>query len=923
MAEYNRIVAEGPTHICYSCDRLFFKKSITSAPRQKLIDKRNCSEDFLEKVILGRYLTDEIKIYQFCSTCKARIYENKIPRFNINQSGLAFPDITEEVACLTALEERLVAPRIPFMKIYALGCDRQHGLRAGVINVPVNVPKMFRTIPIRPEESQVIQLKLKRKLAYNSHYIYERIRPHVVYAAGQYLVETNLYKDHGVTLREDWPELDTMEFIVEPNDMDDTDGLPADDDTVPVELGLQEELPAELQQETMLDHDMLVDLLAEREIVRNETDQLEQEIAEENVIDGMISDMQQEEDPGFAAWLAENGHLIRQEVIEDEDPEYAAWMTENSHLIREEVISDGEELEDISWALRYEPHHAEMETEETDDAIENTNREPQDVEMEADAPANEEVLYEETMLDSNLLVEFAPGEGQCPLSLLLDKYCEELSFPTIWGGKARTSLPSAKLSYEDQILSEIMRSDRRAVRPDHLLFIHKKSQLKQLVSNVNIAMKKTGRTANITKEQALDDATISDYIAKDNAYRFLTNITGTPAYWEQQKKNLLGMVRQHGGFTIFVTLTAAETQWPELLKILKKTVDNEDDADVSDLSFEEKARLIRSDPVTCARYFEHRIKEVMKTWNIGEEGPFKKYKVKHIYYRIEFQHRGSPHLHGCVWLEKVPEYDATNPETYGPVEKFIDEIITTDSDDPAVQDVIKYQVHKCTHTCWKKSKGQKVCRFGAPFFPMDRTRILQPLPDDQLDEETKETCRNLIEKLRELLNGDLQAIGTFEEMLATLDCDIDLYVLAIRSQLTSDKVFIKRAPKNARINNYSPKILMLMRSNIDVQFVLNVYSCLSYIVEYINKPNRGISRLLRSCVESFASGNHTIREKLRAVSNTFYNGTEISAQEAAWCRLRLKMSKSSVFVEFVNTGPAKVRSLDLEFQHYLLKHFLT
>jgi hypothetical protein len=225
-----------------------------------------------------------------------------------------------------------------------------------------------------------------------------------------------------------------------------------------------------------------------------------------------------------------------------------------------------------------------------------------------------------------------------------------------------------------------------------------------------------------------------------------------------------------------------------------------------------------------------------------------------------------------------------------------------------VQDVIKYQTHKCTHTCWKKSKGQKVCRFGAPFLPMDRTRILQPIPEDQeLSDTQKEKCRELMDKLSELLNNDLNTIGTFDDMLEKLDSTIDDYIFAIRSQLTNDKIFIKRAPKNARINNYSKKILLLMRANIDVQFVLNVYSCLGYIVEYINKPSRGISRLLRSCVESFSAGNHSIREKLQTVSNTFYNGTEISAQEAAWCRLRLPMSSSSVIVEFINTGPSKVR----------------
>lgn len=122
--------------------------------------------------------------------------------------------------------------------------------------------------------------------------------------------------------------------------------------------------------------------------------------------------------------------------------------------------------------------------------------------------------------------------------------------------------------------------------------------------------------------------------------------------------------------------------------------------------------------------------------------------------------------------------------------------------------------------------------------------------------------------------------------------------------------FTSREPQRMPESITTPsKILTLMRANIDLQFVLNVYGCLGYIVEYINKPSRGILRHLRSCVDSFSDGNHSICEMLQAVSNTFYNGTEISAQEAAWCRMRLPMSSSSVVVEFMNTGPSKVRLL--------------
>lgn len=103
--------------------------------------------------------------------------------------------------------------------------------------------------------------------------------------------------------------------------------------------------------------------------------------------------------------------------------------------------------------------------------------------------------------------------------------------------------------------------------------------------------------------------------------------------------------------TFFITLSAAETHWPELLKMLKKTLDGEDNANVDDLSFSEKCRLIKGDPVTCARYFNHRLKLIIKALDKSGGGPFGSFKVEEYYYRIEFQHRGSPHAHMLFWIK--------------------------------------------------------------------------------------------------------------------------------------------------------------------------------------------------------------------------------------------------------------------------------
>jgi hypothetical protein len=71
---------------------------------------------------------------------------------------------------------------------------------------------MFKTIPISPEQSGTIHLKLKRKMSMRSHYIYERIRPAIVYEAGKLLIDTPLCKKEGVTLNEIWQDQNITVF---------------------------------------------------------------------------------------------------------------------------------------------------------------------------------------------------------------------------------------------------------------------------------------------------------------------------------------------------------------------------------------------------------------------------------------------------------------------------------------------------------------------------------------------------------------------------------------------------------------------------------------------------------------------------------------------------------------------------------------
>ena len=73
------------------------------------------------------------------------------------------------------------------------------------------------------------------------------------------------------------------------------------------------------------------------------------------------------------------------------------------------------------------------------------------------------------------------------------------------------------------------------------------------------------------------------------------------------------------------------------------------------MTWEQKSNLVQKDPVTCARNFEHMvqlfIRDVLKSsvMPIGEIGDY--------FYRIEFQQRGSPHIHGLFWVKDAPQYE--------------------------------------------------------------------------------------------------------------------------------------------------------------------------------------------------------------------------------------------------------------------------
>ncbi len=98
----------------------------------------------------------------------------------------------------------------------------------------------------------------------------------------------------------------------------------------------------------------------------------------------------------------------------------------------------------------------------------------------------------------------------------------------------------------------------------------------------------------------------------------------------------MAMIRQIGIPTFFLTLSAAETHWNELLIILFRITENRTitELEASNLIYDQKCDLIRKDLVTVTRYFDRRIRELFKLIE-SKNGPFSEYEIKETYIRIE------------------------------------------------------------------------------------------------------------------------------------------------------------------------------------------------------------------------------------------------------------------------------------------------
>lgn len=251
------------------------------------------------------------------------------------------------------------------------------------------------------------------------------------------------------------------------------------------------------------------------------------------------------------------------------------------------------------------------------------------------------------VINDSQFLGYAPGEGQKPVNLLMYPNAEELCFPTLFGGHTMAhksfeyTANNIRIPTTAAIIKhQIRHADRRFARnTQNLFFKFFKLLLCKVFSAEQVQLRKAHATHH-DKQLLKDPLYLKQICNNDQAYRFIKHIPSSPAYWEVTKKQVLAMIRQLGIPSIFITVSPSEHKWPELLVLLKKSVDDEEisEDEAASLTYLEKDRLLRSDPVLVTRYNDERFHILFKTWT-SKYGPFKKYPLTDYFYRTEFQAR--------------------------------------------------------------------------------------------------------------------------------------------------------------------------------------------------------------------------------------------------------------------------------------------
>ena len=908
------------------------------------------SESMLQQVFCDeyRYVSSDGNVW-VCKTCDRALMRGKIP-IQAKANNLQLSVIPPQLSDLNPMELRLISLRIPFLKMVALPSGKQRCIHGPAVNVPSKVDSICSVLPRLPSQTELVPLKLKRKMAYRKHYMYSFISPEKLLNALRWLKANNpLYSD--IDINSDWlgeslrDDKDLFDSLVEPTGASNNDGeseLSHGEPSTTVTSGDQLNLPSiqpSLGNSISSAKSTLERVASSNGFVVHDVQyngdclfsavsyQLEPtgECAISSELRRLVADHLENNCGVYCDFVSEpvasdNSYNADTEAPSDDDAYIAAvadpqlqirlrweryvqrlrngaWgdhialqgiadmlnitvhvLSSQTQAMTHVVPRSGVSQCDVYVGLILQYHYVgldqvsmDIDTDlggnspedtpprRTDDPLDDDSIEKGDEHvMQITGGPQASMMSLENPEALEQTVSIAPAEGQKPLAIMTDKDFEAMFNPDkfCFGTGAFSSDRPKKITYQKYFNQRLLDVDGRFAKDlDYLFVAQYIVEAKQVLDDGNNFIWRQRCGNQLTASQAKDKAVLSQCVRKDQAYRFMKNIRGSPPYYQRTFYELLAMIRQLGTPTWFFTLSAADLKWPDMIQTIAKQYGvHYTDEQVMALTFEQKSNWLRRNPVTAARHFQYRLNTFFQDFLKSSAHPLG--EIVDYGIRIEFQSRGSPHAHTVIWIKDAPKYGVNDDSE---VCDFIDRYISCDipkEEGKLKELVLLLQQHKHASYCKRHNK----CRFNFPHPPSPRTLIAKP----NCDKEVIDKAQTVLSKVRGVI-GDGQI--SLENVLEQAEVTNSEYMENLQVSGKGNVVVLKREPSECYINNYNGPVMLAWQANMDLQYVLNAYACVMYVASYIMKTDRSMGELLKRVTAE--ARTEDLRTQLKKVGSAF------------------------------------------------------
>ena len=347
---------------------------------------------------------------------------------------------------------------------------------------------------------------------------------------------------------------------------------------------------------------------------------------------------------------------------------------------------------------------------------------------------------------------------------------------------------------------------------------------------------------------------------------FASSLCGTNQYWYKQKRQLISMVDTLGMPTVFFTHSAADTQWPELARLLCPGNENSNTC---------RSKAVANNPAIADWFFVHKMRKFIEAFYINILG------ASDYWYRFEWQHRGSPHVHGIAWFQGAPD-----------VEKML--ASTMDEDLMAAVEHITGYTDKIVTTM---NPGISPDGSNSENAPLPQTN---PHVCNKPYAEVQDFNMDLVELIatcqRHTRCSTAYCLQTKKgKQACRFNYPKSLQAATVIDTDDSGHMNITTRRNDPLLNSYNPIQLSSWRVNVDMQYVISRYRVLNYLSKYAAKPesrSQGLKLLYNLTMKKMKDNDNVLKFVQQIMINSI-GERDYSAQETCHLLLQLPMYRAS------------------------------